>query len=95
MKTDVREKNNVEVGLSTMVEHKLQAYFKALNGDQPLKGLYDHILREVEKPLIQLALEQSGGNKVKAAKFLGINRNTLYKKIQDLGLSGLELQNSK
>jgi two-component system nitrogen regulation response regulator GlnG len=52
----------------------------------PAPGLFDRIMREVEKPLISLTLEATRGNQIRAAEVLGLNRNTLRKKIQDLGV---------
>jgi two-component system nitrogen regulation response regulator GlnG len=52
----------------------------------PPAGLYDRILEDVERPLIQLTLGATRGNQVRAAEVLGLNRNTLRKKIQDLGV---------
>jgi DNA-binding protein Fis len=48
--------------------------------------LYDYVLSAVEKPLIEMILKQTGGNQLKAAKILGINRNTLHAKIKKLGI---------
>ena len=64
-----------------MIEEKLNKYFSLLNGDHPATGLYHQILKEVEKPLIKTVLKNVNGNKLKTAKILGINRNTLAKKI--------------
>jgi two-component system nitrogen regulation response regulator GlnG len=77
-----------EVGrsLGAAVEHHLGRYF-AMHGDQlPPAGLYDRVLREIELPLIALTLSATRGNQVKAADMLGINRNTLRKKIRDLDI---------
>ena len=52
----------------------------------PPPGLYGRILREVEMPLIEIALDATGGNQAKCADLLGINRNTLRKKITDLDI---------
>ena len=52
----------------------------------PPAGLHGRILREVEAPLIEIALSATAGNQAKAAELLGINRNTLRKKITDLGI---------
>ena len=52
----------------------------------PAPGLYDRLLAEVERPLIEQALAATRGNQIKAAAVLGINRNTLRKKIQVLGI---------
>ncbi len=56
---------------------------------QEKKGqLYEHVLSLVERPLLQAALERAGGNQLKAAQLLGINRNTLRKRMKELGISG-------
>ena len=74
------------VTLSTLVERHLASYFADQpDGLQPV-GLYDRVLEEVERPLIHLALSATRGNQVRAAEILGLNRNTLRKKIQDLGV---------
>ncbi|MBD3264390.1 MAG: hypothetical protein GF375_04730 [Candidatus Omnitrophica bacterium] len=49
-------------------------------------NLYKTLLREVEKPLIESVLEDTEGNQIKAARVLGINRNTLHSKIKKLGI---------
>lgn len=72
--------------LSEAVEQHLQRYFD-LHGDQlPPPGLYDRILREIERPLIQIALDACNGNQLRCAELLGINRNTLRKKVSDLNI---------
>ncbi len=72
--------------LSESVGRHLRRYFE-LHGDElPPPGLYDRILREVEAPLIEIALEYTGGNQAKCAELMGINRNTLRKKINDLDI---------
>ncbi len=72
--------------LSESVARHLQRYFD-LHGDMlPPAGLYQRILREVETPLIEIALTATGGNQAKCADLLGINRNTLRKKIVDLDI---------
>jgi len=64
----------------------LQRYFD-LHGDAlPPAGLYSRILHEMERPLLEITLEATGGNQAKCADLLGINRNTLRKKISDLGI---------
>jgi two-component system nitrogen regulation response regulator GlnG len=74
-------------GLSQVVEERLEAYFGAHAGALPAAGLYDRVLREIERPLISLTLQATRGNQVKAAEVLGLNRNTLRKKIRDLDIS--------
>jgi two-component system nitrogen regulation response regulator GlnG len=72
--------------LSDAVEHHLRALFSANGGDLPESGLYSRALQEFEKPLITLTLEATGGNQIKAAALLGVNRNTLRKKIRELDI---------
>jgi two-component system, NtrC family, nitrogen regulation response regulator GlnG len=74
------------VTLSESVEHHLLAYFSGFKGELPPPGLYHRILRDVEEPLINAAMAATRGNQIKAAELLGVNRNTLRKKIRDLDL---------
>jgi two-component system nitrogen regulation response regulator GlnG len=74
-------------GLSASVERHLREYFSQHGDNLPPPGVYDRVLREVERPLIGLALEATRGNQIKAAQILGLNRNTLRKKIRDLDIS--------
>ncbi len=72
--------------LSGLVEEHLKRYF-ALHGDAiPPAGLYQRILKEVEFPLITLSLAATRGNQLRAADLLGLNRNTLRKKIRELDI---------
>ena len=72
--------------LSTSIGNHLKRYFD-LHGDElPPAGLYDRILKEVELPLIALTLSATRGNQLKTAELLGINRNTLRKKITALDI---------
>lgn len=72
--------------LSASVGKHLRRYFDLHGGVLPAPGLYTRILREVEAPLIEIALDATGGNQAKCADLLGINRNTLRKKITDLDI---------
>ncbi len=72
--------------LAQSVEKHLRDYFLAHEGDLPASGLYDRILHEVERPLLALTLDECGGNQLRAAALLGLNRNTLRKKLRELGL---------
>ncbi len=72
--------------LSTAVERQLVQYFEEFGEALPPPGLYDRILREVEKPLINMSLSATRGNQIRAAEMLGLNRNTLRKKIRDLDI---------
>ena len=78
-------KNTVQAdSLSLSVETHIKRYFDALNGDMPPPGLYGRVLREVEEPLIVATLAITRGNQLRAADILGLNRNTLRKKIKEL-----------
>ncbi|MCO4848543.1 MAG: response regulator [Yoonia sp.] len=72
--------------LSEAVGRHLRRYFDLHGGDLPAPGLYIRILREVEGPLLEIALDATGGNQAKCADLLGINRNTLRKKITELDI---------
>jgi two-component system nitrogen regulation response regulator GlnG len=72
--------------LADSVARHLRRYFDLHGTMLPPAGLYQRILREVEAPLIGIALEATGGNQAKCADLLGINRNTLRKKITDLDI---------
>lgn len=72
--------------LGQAVEVHLRRYFDLHEGSLPPAGLYNKILQEIEVPLIKLTLEATQGNQLKAADLLGINRNTLRKKINELDI---------
>jgi len=72
--------------LMASVARHLKRYFDLHGVVLPPPGLYNRILREVETPLIEIALDATGGNQAKCADLLGINRNTLRKKITDLDI---------
>ena len=72
--------------LSALVERHLSSHFADQPDGVPAPGLYDRILEEMERPLIRLTLAATRGNQVRAADILGLNRNTLRKKIVDLGV---------
>jgi two-component system nitrogen regulation response regulator GlnG len=72
--------------LSEAVEMHLTRYFASFNGGLPPAGLYDRILADVERPLLVAALTATRGNQIKAADLLGLNRNTLRKKVRDLDI---------
>ncbi|MBI3435799.1 MAG: nitrogen regulation protein NR(I) [Proteobacteria bacterium] len=70
--------------LAAAIEHHLTRYFATFGDDLPPPGLYHRILRELEFPLLSAALAATNGNQIRAADLLGLNRNTLRKKIRDL-----------
>tara|TARA_A100001037_G_C15148243_1_gene637538 strand:+ start:3452 stop:4900 length:1449 start_codon:yes stop_codon:yes gene_type:complete len=66
------------------IERHLSRYFAAHEDDLPPSGLYGRVIKEVERPLIAMCLSATRGNQIRAAKLLGLNRNTLRKKINEL-----------
>ena len=72
--------------ISSCVFGALEKYFDDLDGEKPC-AVYDMVLRSVEKPMLEVVLRQAGGNQTLAADILGINRNTLRKKLLDYQLT--------
>ena len=75
------------VTIAQSVEENMRRYFAGFGEDLPPSGLYQRVLEEVEYPLILAALTATRGNQIKAADLLGLNRNTLRKKIRELGVT--------
>jgi two-component system nitrogen regulation response regulator GlnG len=75
--------DNKTGSLTEWMENYLTDYFTGYGETLPPPGLYDRILRDVESPLITAALAATRGNQIRAAELLGLNRNTLRKKIKD------------
>jgi two-component system, NtrC family, nitrogen regulation response regulator GlnG len=73
--------------LEQAVAHHLARYFVQFGSELPPAGLYDRILADVERPLLEATLNAVRGNQLRAADLLGINRNTLRKKLSDLGIA--------
>jgi two-component system, NtrC family, nitrogen regulation response regulator GlnG len=82
--TPLGEESRSEENLSAAVERYLNQYFGGFADGLPPPGLYHRILREIEYPLVSAALAATRGNQIRAADLLGVNRNTLRKKIRDL-----------
>ena len=80
------EEPRQDENLSSAVERHLVRYFAGFDDALPPPGLYHRILREVEYPLLSAALAATRGNQIRAADLLGVNRNTLRKKIRDLDI---------
>ncbi len=76
-----------DVSIGQAVEHNMQRYFSQFGDDLPPPGVYDRVLAEFEKPLLLACLTATRGNQIRAAELLGLNRNTLRKKIRELGIS--------
>jgi len=64
------------------VRKAMDDYFKDLDGEDPSCAVYDMVMNCIEKPLIETVLHHAGGNQTRTAELLGMNRNTLRKKIQ-------------
>ena len=73
------------IPLNGMVRTALQQYFQDLNGHEP-NDLYQLLLTEVERPLLETVMQYAGGNQTRAAQALGLNRGTLRKKLKQYGL---------
>jgi len=69
--------------MADCVRRSLERYFKDLDGAKP-RAIYDMVLKNVERPMLELVLDRAEGNQSIAAQMLGINSNTLRKKIQSL-----------
>ena len=74
----VLNENDVAKYVRTAVDD----YFTDLDGEEPSCAVYDMVISCIEKPLIETVLHHAGGNQTRAAELLGMNRNTLRKKIQ-------------
>jgi two-component system nitrogen regulation response regulator GlnG len=80
----VNSEAQTDDSLAGSVERHLSRYFNGFGDGLPPPGLYHRILREIETPLVSAVLAATRGNQIKAAELLGVNRNTLRKKIRDL-----------
>ena len=75
--------------LSSVVERYLVSHFASYPDGVPPSDLYDRVIADVERPLFQLTLSATRGNQVRAAEILGLNRNTLRKRIVELGVENV------
>jgi len=73
-------------GLSSCARNALEKYFHDLDGERPASDLYDLVIHEVERPLLEIVMKHVKSNQCRAAELLGINRNTLRKKLKQHGL---------
>src|SRR4051794_351690 len=85
-KLSIADEPAVAEGLAASVERHLTAYFSTFGDGLPPPGLYHRILREIEHPLLTVTLAATRGNQIRAADLLGVNRNTLRKKVRDLDI---------
>jgi Fis family transcriptional regulator len=82
----LENKKPSSIPLSAYIRQAIDLYFAQLKGHNPV-GLHAMVISEVEKPLLEAALEHSGYNQTKAAKALGLSRSTLRKKLDQYGIS--------
>lgn len=75
-----------ENDIAKYVRNALHDFFDNLDGEAPSCGIYDMVMGCAEKPLLETVLHYAGGNQTRAAELLGINRNTLRKKMQLHGI---------
>ena len=68
--------------IAKCVHHTLDQYFRDLDGEQPT-AIYDMVMHNVERPMLAFVMERAGGNQSVAARMLGINRNTLRRKLSE------------
>jgi two-component system nitrogen regulation response regulator GlnG len=75
---------------AALIGRRIAQYLEKANGEEP-RGLYQKLVAEIERPLIEQAMRRADGNQVRAARILGLNRNTLRKKLVDLGIATRKL----
>ena len=78
--------SQAENNVSASVRAGLLSYFADLGGDEP-SNVYNMLLEVVEKPMLEVVMDQAQNNQSKAAQWLGLNRNTLRKKLLQYGLA--------
>lgn len=71
--------------ISACISTALETYFKNLDGEMPAP-IYDMVIKSVERPMFEVIIKKAGGNQTQAAQLLGINRNTLRRKLVDYKL---------
>ena len=84
-KSDTRSESGRENELSLTVRKLMRQYFKDLEGEKTC-DIYDMVVKAVEKPMLEVVMLQAQGNQTRAAQLLGLNRNTLRKKLQQHGM---------
>lgn len=78
--------SSVGLNMQAMLQAQIATYFAAHGDALPAPGLYDQLLVRFEKPLITATLRATNGNQIKASEILGLNRNTLRKKMRALNI---------
>ena len=72
--------------LATCVKGSLERYFHDLDGEKPAGDLYDMVVHEVERPLLEIVMKHVKSNQCKAAEILGIDKSTLWRKVKRYGI---------
>lgn len=85
MTSEKRPDGHGDSELAACVRRVLEQYFTALDGAPPAP-IHDMVITHVERPMLEVVLDQAGGNQSRAAAWLGINRNTLHKKMRRHGI---------
>ena len=86
LRAELPPANGAPEPLAQAVERHIRQFLAASRDGMPMRDIYDQVIAEVERPLIQMTLSATRGNQIKAAAMLGLNRNTLRKKIRDLDI---------
>ena len=71
--------------IARCVRKAMDGYFRDLDGERPC-AIYDMVIRAVERPMLEVVMKQAQGNQLRASEMLGINRNTLRKKLNNHGM---------
>ena len=79
--------NDENVTFENLIDNRINKFISSVNNDLTQMNLYDEFIKTVEKPLIENILNYTRGNQIKASSILGLNRNTLRKKISELGVT--------
>ena len=86
LKKDLTVEVDHELHLSQLLEKKFASFVKKIKHSNNT-GLYALLISEIEKPIFSLALQETNGNQVKAARLLGVNRNTIRKKMREFKIT--------
>ena len=79
--------NNENISLEKLIDKRINSLISSINDDVTELNIYNDFLKTVEKPLIENILNYTRGNQIRASSLLGLNRNTLRKKISELGVT--------
>ena len=79
--------NDESVTLENLIDKRISKFISSINDNITKMNVYDDFIKTVEKPLIENILDYTRGNQIKASSILGLNRNTLRKKISELGVT--------